>query len=35
MFFAIQKTDVHDFHFFVEEKVLLDLNCTKSLLYSF
>ncbi len=31
MFFAMQKTDFHGLSFFAE-KVILELNCTKSLL---
>ncbi len=34
MFFAMQKTDFHELRF-LAEKVILELNCTKSLLYSF
>ncbi len=34
MFFAMQKTDFHVFELFAE-KVILELNCTKALLWSF
>ncbi len=30
--FAMQKTDFHEFELFLQEKVILELKCTKSLL---
>ncbi len=35
LFFAMQKTAFHAFELFCREKVILELKCTKSLLWSF